>query len=53
METAIGKSLTSIQEEKGDSSIRLLISSKFDQRQEQALVTIKGDKTTGKYYFPP
>ncbi len=44
METVIGKSLTSIIEEKEKSLIRLLICSKFDERQEQALVVIEEDE---------
>lgn len=51
METVLGKSLTSIQEEQIDSSIKLLICSKFDQRQEQALVTIEGDRKQANVTF--
>jgi hypothetical protein len=44
METVLGKAFTSIHEEQADSSIKLTICSKFDQRQEQALVDIEGDQ---------
>ncbi len=44
METALGKSLTFIKEERLNSSIKLLICSKFTLRQEQASVVIEGDK---------
>jgi hypothetical protein len=51
METVLGKSLTSIQEERTDSSVRLLICSKFDQGQEQAMVTIEGDSKQANVAF--
>jgi hypothetical protein len=51
METVLGKSLTSIQEEQCDASVKLLICSKFDHRQEQAVVTIEGDKKQANVTF--
>lgn len=44
METILGKSTTSIQEERSNSLIKLLICSKFANRQDQALITIEGDR---------
>lgn len=51
METLIGKSLTSIQEDHVGSLIKLLICSKFAQREEQALVTIEGDYQEANVVF--
>ncbi|MCI0382487.1 MAG: hypothetical protein L0207_05510 [Chlamydiae bacterium] len=51
METVLGRSLTTIQEEQSGSFIKLLISSKFDHRQEQAVVTIEGNKQQTNVIF--